>query len=189
MAQDLNLIPSVETQTKKGSDINKTVNIAAVIALLISAGILFGLFGYQFFLQSTSERIDSQTEQAEQEILSQVDKEITHNALIDKIEQSDRIVNGSLVYSEGYKIIVTAFNKSGSVLIDGGMSNSGVITLIGDAKSSGNLKKLVDTLNDKAFAADIQNVFLVSLSKEIGKPYRFTIDYDYLNKGLLKEDE
>lgn len=187
MAEDINLLPqeAVEKEVKKGS-YNRTINIAAIVSLLVVAALLIGLFGYQLLLASFSKRIDSQTQDAEQSILDQSSKEITHRALVEKLDDASKFLASRLPFSDSYTIILDVLKKSGAVLTDGKLNNDGTFTISGDAKSSENLEKLINSLTDSSVRSAIDDIKLVSLTKIPTEPYKFTIDYKFLKKGLFE---
>lgn len=189
MAEDINLMPREAVQTKENkTSYTKSINVYAITVLLVAAAILIGLFGYQIFLSAQSKRIAVQTKQAEEEILSESAKEISRRALVEKIDVSSAFLNQRLKYSESYKIILNIVKSSGVVLTEGSMQNDGSFTLSGEAKSSASFKKLVDGLTSDDLKSDLEKVELVNLSKEKEEPYKFTIDYKYLKKGLLEKE-
>jgi hypothetical protein len=188
MAEDINLLPqeAAEKETKKGT-YNRTVNIAAIVSLLVVAAILLGLFGYQLFLSTTIKRIDSQTKEAEQNILDQSRKEITHRALVEKLEDASKFLSSQLRYSSDYKIIINVLKKSKATLTEGKLDNDGSFSVTGEAKSSRNLQKFINGLTSTGVNDDLNEVRLVSLTKIPKEPYKFVIDYKVLKKGLLEE--
>ena len=187
MAEDINLLPQEadEKEVKKGS-YNRTINIAAIVSLLVVAALLIGLFGYQLLLASSSKRIDYQTQDAEQSILDQSGKEITHRALVEKLDDASKFLSSRLPFSDSYTIILDVLKKSGAVLTDGKLNNDGTFTISGDAKSSKNLEKLINSLTDSSVRSAIDDIKLVSLTKIPTEPYKFTIDYKFLKKGLFE---
>ena len=186
MAEDINLLPEVtEKEVKKGV-YQRTVNMAAIIALLIVAAILLALFGYQFFLASTAKRIDSQTKSAEQEISNQRSKEITRRALVGKLDVANIFLASSTPYSEAMGKILGVFKKSGITLVESTFKGAGQISISGEAKSSNNFGKLVDGLTDEKLSDTFDRVRLVSLTGVEKEPYKFTIDLRFLKKGLME---
>src|SRR3989344_2268526 len=139
--------------------------MAAIVSLLVVAALLIGLFGYQFLLASFSKRIDYQTQDAEQSILDQSGKEITHRALVEKLDDASKFLSSRLPFSDSYTIILDVLKKSGAVLTDGKLNNDGTFTISGDAKSSENLEKLINSLTDSSVRSAIDDIKLVSLTK------------------------
>ncbi|MEX0621604.1 MAG: hypothetical protein WD187_01220 [Candidatus Woykebacteria bacterium] len=187
MAEDINLIPKEVTQKEetKGS-INRTVNMAAIISLLVVAALLLALFGYQFFLSASSKRIENQTKEAEEQILAQSSKEISYRALVGKLEETSKFLSSQLNYSEAYGKLLKIFKDSGVVITDTEFKNDGNFSVSGDAKSSSNFGKLVDGLTDEQFKEDFDMVTLVSITKIEGEPYKFTVEFKVLKKGLFE---
>lgn len=186
MAQDIDLMPPEATKKEKTtSSINRTVNVTAIVSLLAVATILLGLFGYQLFLASSAVRIDSQTKDAEEQILDQASKEITHRALVSKLDDTANFLNSRLLFAESYKIVLDVLKKSGAVVTGGELNNDGTFTIIGDAKSTKVFRSLVNALNDEKFTEDLENMKLVSLTKIPEEPYKFMIEYKVLKRGLF----
>lgn len=186
MAQDIDLMPPEATKKEKTTgSINRTVNVTAIVSLLAVAAILLGLFGYQLFLASSAVRIDSQTKDAEEQILDQASKEITHRALVSKLDDTANFLNSRLLFAESYKIVLDVLKKSGAVVTGGELNNDGTFTIIGDAKSTKVFRSLVNAFNDEKFTEDLENMKLVSLTKIPEEPYKFMIEYKVLKRGLF----
>ncbi|HEX7456530.1 MAG TPA: hypothetical protein VF303_03625 [Candidatus Nanoarchaeia archaeon] len=195
MAQGIELLPEIAVgETEKGV-YKRSVNIVAIVALLIAAAILFGLFGYQFFLTSTVKRIETQTRAAEKKILSASRKEITHRLLVDKLDKAEEFLSSQLPHSEGFKELINVLKSSGAILTESKFENNGTLTITGEAVNSKILSKLVAGLTNEDVADTFGDVKLVSLTKEkVSKgckekpkealPYIFTIDVKFLKKGI-----
>lgn len=188
MAQDIDLMPREAAKKEKTTtSINRTVNVTAIVSLLVVAAVLLGLFGYQLFLASSAARIDSQTKDAEEQILAQVSKEITHRALVSKLDDTANFLNSRLLFAQSYKIILNVLKKSGAVVTGGELNNDGTFTITGDAKSTKVFRSLVNALSDEKLNKDLENMKLVSLTKIPEEPYKFTIEYKVLKRGLFVE--
>lgn len=188
MAQDIDLMPQEAAKNEKNAgSINRNVNVAAIVSLLVVAAVLLGLFGYQLFLASSAARIDSQTKDAEKKILDQVSKEITHRALVSKLDDTTNFLNSRLLFAESYKIVLNVLKKSGAIVTGGELNNDGTFTIIGDAKSTKVFRSLVNALNDEKLTQDLENIELVSLTKIPEEPYKFMIEYKVLKRGLFVE--
>ncbi len=186
MAQDIDLMPPEASKKEKtAGSVNRTVNVTAIVSLLVVAAILLGLFGYQLFLASSAVRIDSQTKDAEEQILDQASKEITHRALVSKLDDTANFLNSRLLFAESYKIVLDVLKKSGAVVTGGELNNDGTFTIIGDAKSTKVFRSLVNAFNDEKFTEDLENIKLVSLTKIPEEPYKFMIEYKVLKRGLF----
>lgn len=190
MAAGIELLPEgTEKEAKKGV-YKRSVNVIAIVSLLIVAAVLFGLFGYQLFLSASARSIETKTKDAEQQILSQSGKEATHRLLVDKLETTSNFLSSQLVYSEGFKEILSILNKSGAKLTNSEFGSDGVFRIIGKSKNSKVLGKLIGGLINEARAGTFDQVELVDLSKEDSEedkaePYVFTIDMKFLKKGLM----
>ena len=190
MAAGIELLPEgTEKEAKKGV-YKRSVNVIAIAALLIVAAVLFGLFGYQMFLSASARSIETKTKDAEQQILSQSGKEATRRLLVDKLETTSNFLSSQLVYSEGFKEILSILNKSGAKLTNSEFGSDGVFRIIGKSKNSKVLGKLIGGLIDEARVGTFDQVELVDLSKEASEedkaePYVFTIDMKFLKKGLM----
>lgn len=190
MAAGIELLPEgTEEEAKKGV-YKRSVNVIAIVALLIVAAVLFGLFGYQMFLSASARSIETKTKDAEQQILSQSGKEATRRLLVDKLETTSNFLSSQLVYSEGFKEILSILNKSGAKLTNSEFGSDGVFRIIGKSKNSKVLGKLIGGLIDEARVGTFDQVELVDLSKEASEedkaePYVFTIDMKFLKKGLM----
>ena len=188
MAQDIDLMPPEAAKNEKNAgSINRNVNVTAIVSLLVVAAILLGLFGYQLFLASSAARIDSQTKDAEKQILEQASKEITHRVLVSKLDDTTNFLNSRLLFAESYKIVLNVLKKSGAIVTGGELNNDGTFTIIGDAKSTKVFRSLVNALNDEKLNEDLENMKLVSLTKIPEEPYKFTIEYKVLKRGLFVE--
>ncbi len=186
MAEDIDLMPQEAAKKEKGS-LNKNVNVAAIVSLLVVAAVLLGLFGYQLFLASSVARIDSQTKDAEEQILAQASKEITHRTLVAKLDDTSNFLNSRLLFANSYKIILDVIKKSGAEVTGGELNNDGTFTITGDAKSTKVFQTLVNALDDKKLNEDLENMKLISLTKIPDEPYKFTIEYKVLNVGLFEK--
>lgn len=190
MAAGIELLPEgTEEEAKKGV-YKRSVNVIAIVSLLIVAAVLFGLFGYQMFLSASARSIETKTKDAEQQILSQSGKEATRRLLVDKLETTSNFLSSQLVYSEGFKEILSILNKSGAKLTNSEFGSDGVFRIIGKSKNSKVLGKLIGGLIDEARVGTFDQVELVDLSKEASEedkaePYVFTIDMKFLKKGLM----
>ena len=190
MAAGIELLPEgTEEEAKKGV-YKRSVNVIAIVSLLIVAAVLFGLFGYQLFLSASARSIETRTKDAEQQILSQSGKEATHRLLVDKLETTSNFLSSQLVYSEGFKEILSILNKSGAKLTNSEFGSDGVFRIVGKSKNSKVLGKLIGGLINEARAGTFDQVELVDLSKEDSEedraePYVFTIDMKFLKKGLM----
>ena len=184
MAEGIEFLPDEKERKLKTYDYKRFVNVGAIVSLLIIATVLFGLFGYQFYIGSSAKRIEAQTAAAEQDILSQSRKEITHRLLVDKLEEASKFITAQLPYSDGYKKIIDILKKSGAVLVGGELANTGTFTIVGNATNSTVLDKVKKGLTGQDMADTFDQVKLVSLTKEKGEPYVFTIDVRFLKKGL-----
>jgi len=184
MAEGIEFLPDEKERKLKVPDYKRFVNVGAIASLLVIATILFGLFGYQFYIGSSAKRIEAQTAAAEQDILAQSRKEITHRLLVDKLEEASKFITAQLPYSDGYKKIIDILKKSGAVLVGGELANTGTFTIIGNATNATVLDKVKKGLTGEETADTFDQVKLVSLTKEKGEPYVFTIDVRFLKKGI-----
>ena len=184
MAEGIEFLPDEKERKLKVPDYKRFVNVGAIASLLVIATILFGLFGYQFYMGSSAKRIEAQTAAAEQDILAQSRKEITHRLLVDKLEKASGVITAQLPYSEGYKKIIDILKKSGAVLVGGELANTGTFTIVGNATNAAVLDKVKKGLTAEDMADTFDQVKLVSLTKEKGEPYVFTIDVRFLKKGI-----
>ena len=184
MAEGIEFLPDEKERKLKVPDYKRFVNVGAIASLLVIATILFGLFGYQFYMGSSAKRIEAQTAAAEQDILAQSRKEITHRLLVDKLEKASGFITAQLPYSEGYKKIIDILKKSGAVLVGGELANTGTFTIVGNATNAAVLDKVKKGLTAEDMADTFDQVKLVSLTREKGEPYVFTIDLRFLKKGL-----
>ncbi len=188
MAAGIELLPETTEEEAKQGVYKRSVNVIAIVSLLIVAAILFGLFGYQMFLSTSAKSIETKTKEAESIILSeeQSRKEVTHRLLVDKLDATSNFLSSQLVYSEGFEEILSILHKSGANLISSEFSSSGVFRIIGKSKNSKILGKLISGLINEARADTFDKVELIDLSKEDkGEPYVFTIDMKFLKKGLM----
>ncbi|OGY26390.1 MAG: hypothetical protein A2Z24_01240 [Candidatus Woykebacteria bacterium RBG_16_44_10] len=184
MAEGIEFLPEEKEHKLKVPDYKRFINVGAIGSLLVVAVVLFGLFGYQFYISSQAKRIAAQTAAAEQEILDQSRKEITHRLLVDKLEEASRFITAQLPYSDGYKKIIDILKKAGAVLVGGEFANRGTFTVIGNAANASVLDNVRKGLTGQDMADTFDQVKLVSLTKEKDEPYVFTIDVRFLKKGV-----
>ena len=188
MAQDIDLMPqeAVQKERTKGL-INKKVNVAAIVSLLIIASVLAALFGWQLFLASSAQRIDSQTKDAQDLVIAQAAKEITHRALVEKLDDTKKFLDSRLLFASSYQTVLDVIKISGAILTESTLKNDGTFTISGDAKTTKIFNKVVNALNDEKLNEDLENIKLITLTKIPKEPYRFTIEYEALKKGLFAE--
>lgn len=184
MAEGINLLPQVTEGEVKRASYKRSVNVFAIVALLIVAAILLSLFAYQFFLVSTARRISVQTKTAEETIVQNSDKEINHRSLVEKLQEATKFLATAIPYSDAFDKLTSVLNKSAVALTDSKFEADGDVTLDGKASSSGQFGKLVDELTSQELTKSYTGVNLVSLTKEIEKPYVFKVDLKYIKKGL-----
>jgi hypothetical protein len=190
MAAGIELLPEGTEEESKKSVYKRSVNVIAIVALLIVAAVLLGLFGYQMFLSASARSIETKTKDAEQQIVSQSGKEATHRLLVDKLETTSNFLSSQLVHSEGFKEILSILNKSGAKLTNSEFGSDGVFRIVGKSKNSEVLGKLIGGLINEARVDTFDQVELVDLSKEDSEedkaePYVFAIDMKFLKKGLM----
>ncbi len=187
MAAGIEFLPkTIEEEAKQGV-YKRSVNVVAIVSLLIVAAILAALFGYQMFLSTSAGSIETKTKEAEDIILSEEQnrKEVTHRLLVDKLDATSNFLSSQLVYSEGFKEILSIFRKSGANWISSEFNSNGVFRIIGKSKNSKILGKLIGGLINESRADTFDMVELVDLTKEKGEPYIFSIDMKFLKKGLM----
>ena len=188
MAQDIDLMPqeAVQKEITKGL-LNKNVNVAAIVSLLIIASVLAALFGWQLFLASSAQRIDSQTKDAQDLVIAQAAKEITHRALVEKLDDTKKFLDSRLLFASSYQTVLDVIKISGAILTESTLKNDGTFTISGDAKTTKIFNKVVSAFNDEKLNEDLKNIKLITLTKIPKEPYRFTIEYEALKKGLFAE--
>ena len=69
-------------------------------------------------------------------------------------------------------------------MVGGELANTGTFTVVGNAANATVLDKVKKGLTAGDMADTFDQVKLVSLTKEKGEPYVFTIDVRFLKKGL-----
>jgi len=192
MAEDINLLPEITEKETKKAGITRGVNIVAIVFLLITLGVLGALLGWNVYLSSSMGRVEEQTKNAEEKILKQSSKEINHRLLIGKLDEAGKFLSSATPYFEGVKKIYDIILQSGALITKSELKNNGTFTISGEAQNSDILGSVTDGLTNKEQQTLFGNVKLVKLVKEKdpdnqNPPYQFTIDVNYLKKGLLPE--
>lgn len=190
MAQGINLLPELaEAEAKKGI-YKRKVNVVSIAALLSVAVILLGLFAGQLFLQTSRTRVESESKNLEDQIASFKSKEIAQRALVDKLDQIDRLLNESIPVSSAVANISTLTKKNGSInLTRLNVKSDGDVQISGTAANSSSLGKFIKALISEQTKKIFDSIDLSDLSKEKETPYNFTIDMDFQLKGLVPKNE
>jgi hypothetical protein len=158
------------------------------VSLLLVAAVLVALFGWQMFLSNRATSIQTKTQEAEKEILSDElsRKEITRRLLVDKLDAAAVFLTTQPVYSEGVEEILNVIKKAGATLTNSEFGNDGVFSITGKAKTSKVLGKVIEGLVKKKMNDTFGQVELSKLAlEEKDEPYVFTIDMKFLKKGLM----
>ena len=185
MAQSINLLPKVTEAQARKEVYKKKINVTSISALLAVGLIFLGLFAYQLFLQTSRSRVDRQSQNIEGEISNQREKEISQRALVDKLDQIDSLLSAAIPNASAVANISAIAKKSGDISVDQvSIQADGDITFGGVATNSKKIQKLINELISSEEKGIFGVISLQNLSKEEGEPYKFTIDMDFLLKGL-----
>jgi len=182
MAQEINLVPEIaEEEIKKGVYRRKT-NVAALVSLFIVVAIILGLFGAQLLLLLLEKKAASDIEQAKNEIKAQLNKDITHRALVEKLTRAQDFLALRNPYSVGFDRLVKLVTDSGVVLKEVKFGENGIVALTADAATSTELSKLISGLEDAGFSKSFAGAQLTSLTGSVGKPYIMTLDFRFVKQ-------
>lgn len=187
MAQGINLLPELTEREARKEVYKRKVNIVSIAVLLSVAVILVGLFAYQLFLQTSRSRAERESENLENQILDQKEKEIAQLALVDKLNQIDKLLNEGVPTASAVATVSDLASGSGGVSITSfKIKSDGDVLLAGTARNSRTLEKFFESLISKNIKATFDNIILINLSGERGKPYDFSIDMDFKPKGIIE---
>ncbi len=185
MAQSINLLPRVTEAQARKEVYKKKINVTSIAALLAVALVFLGLFAYQLYLQTSRTRVERQSQLKEEEISSQRQKEISQRALIDKLDQIDSLLASNIPNASAVANIADIAKKSGNIAIDQvSIQSDGDITFGGIATDSKKIEKLIKELISSEERGIFGAITLQNLSREEDEPYNFTINMDFLLKGL-----
>jgi hypothetical protein len=188
MAQDINFLPELTEDERRQRTYSRRVNFVAIFSLLVMGAVLLGLFGYWAFLAANAQRIQSQTKDAEQEIISQSRKEITRRALVNRLDKAKEFIDSVLPFSTAADKIIVFFTGSGASLTDSEFKENGDMTIGGEFADPSQFNRLVNRFTSTSETENFQEVTLVSMVKdttsEEGGNYIFTLGVKYLKKGI-----
>jgi len=190
MAPEINLLPELPEEEIKRSAYTRRVNFAAITALLVVGALLLGVFGYWLFLAANVERLQNQTENAEQEIIEQNRKEITRRSLVGRLEGAKDFVSSVIPYSGAVDKVLQFFKGSEVGIRGTDFKEDGDISIQGDFRDTGRFNSLASKFISEKEADTFASVTLVSLTREedeeTGEPgdYVFTLGVNFLKKGL-----
>lgn len=189
MAQGINLLPEVTEQEVRKDVYKRKLNVVSIAALLAVALILLGIFAYQLSLKTLKTRAERESKNLEEQISFQKEKEIAQRALVDKLDQIDKLLDEAIPVSSAVANVSNLAKGSGRVTITAlDVKSDGDVDVSGKASDSNTLGKFFNAL----ISTNIQNIFdevtLTTLSGERGEPYNFTINMDFKLKGLKKNE-
>lgn len=188
MAQEINLLPQLTEKEVSREVYKKKVNVSAIAALLGVVVILLGLFSYQLFLQTSRTRVDREAKNIEDQIQQQQTKEISQRALVDKLNQIEKLLNEAPPVSSAVANVLKLSKEGNISLSQVSVKSDGDVQVAGTSTTStllGKFFKALADVDEKIFA----KINLSNLSKEAGEPYQFTIDMDFQLKGLIPKNE
>lgn len=189
MAQSINLLPRITEDQARKEVYKKKINVTSIAALLAVALIFLSLFAYQLFLQTSRSRVDRQSQNIEEEISSQKEKEISQRALIDKLDQIDSLLGSAIPNASAVANISDIAKKSGNISIGNvSIQSDGDVTFGGVATDSKKIEKLIKELISSEERGIFGAITLQNLSREEDEPYNFTINMDFLLKGLKSNE-
>lgn len=187
MAQGINLLPEIGEEQKKKINIKRKINVLAITALLAVAIILFGLFSYQLFLQTSRTRIQRESKNLESQILEKSALEISQRSLVDKLNEIDKILSEAIPISSAVANIRSLSQKSAGVTVTSiDVKADGDVTVTLSSGSSTAIETFIETLISEGVKPIFDEATLTNLSREKGDPFSFTIDMDFQPRGLAK---
>jgi len=185
MAQGINLLPEISDKDTRTEVYKKKVNVIAITSLLAIALIFMGLFAYQLFLQTSRSRVEGESKEKQEQILTQQTKEISQRTLVDKVTEIDKLLGEAVPTARAVATLSDIAKKSGDVLVVKlSVRSDGDVIFSGTTGSTTSIQKLFRNLIDTGILSTFANVSLESLSKEEDQPYNFTINLDFLPRGL-----
>ena len=185
MAQGINLLPEISDKDTRTEVYKKKVNVIAITSLLAIALIFMGLFAYQLFLQTSRSRVEGESKEKQEQILTQQTKEISQRTLVDKVTEIDKLLGEAVPTASAVATISDVAKRSGDVVVVKlSVKSDGDVIFSGSTSSTLSIQKLFRNLIDTSILSTFANVSLESLSKEEDQPYSFTINLDFLPKGL-----
>ena len=159
--------------------------MVAIVSLLTVAVIFLALFAYQLFLQTSRNRVESRVMAVRDQIKTQQTKEISQRALVDKLNEIDRLLNQAVPSSEAISEIRKIAKRSGNVSIERlSIKSDGDLVFGGSTNSTLSIQKLFKDLINSKSLENFGDVSLESLSKEEGEPFIFTLNMDFKPRGL-----
>ena len=179
---DINLVPEVaRKEIKKTVSRQQTANKAALIAILVAGLILTAFFLYWLFIVASSKLVSMDTERSEGKVLEQRRKDITHRALVQKIDEASKFLSLVKPYSISFDELMILLNDSKSTLKIAEVGDEGKFKINGTIHNSSDFESLVEALSESESFSDS---VLVTLDGVKDKPYAFDIEMKFLKKGL-----
>ena len=186
MAQEINLVPEIAEEEIKKGVYKRKGNLVAIVSLLVVIAITLGFFGVELLLFGWSEKIDSDTKTAKEEILDQKATDITHRSLVDKLQKAADFLSSRVSYTLGFSTLVDILENSDTVLKESDFASNGIVTVTGEAASSTQLGKILEMFSTSSTFSAAR---VSSLTGGAGKPYTFTVDFRFNKKGLAQEQK
>ena len=119
------------------------------------------------------------------QIKTQQTKEISQRALVDKLNEIDRLLNQAVPSSEAISEIRKIATRAGNVSIERlSIKSDGDLVFGGSTNSTLSIQKLFKDLINSKSLENFGDVSLESLSKEEGEPFIFTLNMDFKPRGL-----
>ena len=180
MASEINLLPELVAEEKRKGVYKQKINVIALISLLVVGVIIVGFFAYQFGLSLFLKNINARIENAQSEILDSAGKEITHRALVEKLNIADSFISGRTSFSAGFEKLLGVLNDSGIILKNSEFKKDGGVTITVNAATSDNIGKFVNAITASSLAKTFSEIMIVDLKKEADKPFTLIVDFKYL---------
>ena len=185
MAQGINLIPEVTEGESREIVYKKKINVVAIASLLTVAVVFLALFAYQLFLQTSRSRVESRAADVQDQIQVQQTKEISQRTLVDKLTEIDRLLTQAVPSSKAISEIRKIAKSSGNISIKRlSIKSDGDLVFGGSTDSTLSIQKLFKGLISSDALENFGDVSLESLSKEQGEPFVFTLNMNFIPRGL-----
>lgn len=185
MAQGINLIPEVSKGESRRIFYKKKINVVAIASLLTLAVVFLTLFSYQLFLQTSRSRVESRVKTVQDQIQTQQIKEISQRALVDKLNEIDRLLTQAVPSSKAVSEMRKIAKSSGNISIKRlSIKSDGDLVFGGSTNSTLSIQKLFKGLISSDALENFGDVSIESLSKEEGEPFIFTLNMDFKPRGV-----
>ena len=187
---EINLVPEIAQEEIKKGVYRRKSNIAAIVSLVVIGVIIGSLFAAQLALFVWGNKVESDTKTAEDIILSEKEKYITRNSLVDKLKKAESFLAARVPYSAGFTELAAVLKDTNVVLKQADFGEDDLVTVSGEAANSTDLDKLISVLVSDKTKKTFGAVQLVSLTGTKENPYTFTVDFRFPPKpGWVPKEE